>query len=159
MIDENDDDIQAVLDAALRDLSVARDPAKHLQPSSEPAELGDESEMTSVMGPEERRLLQQAARSGAPRPPAAPRAAAPDDGDHARPTARPPSSGNEQATVVVSDSLGTSELDAKTPLPTSESAGTPVAHSSTHGRERPSSAWPVVAFILLAAAAWFAARQ
>ena len=55
----------------------------------EAASLGDEldeAEMTSVMGPEERRMLQQAARARSDR---APKPVV-RDGDSKRPTARPP---------------------------------------------------------------------
>lgn len=54
---------------------------------------GDEGEMTSIMGDEERRLLQRAAREGT----ASARAAQSED---LKDTARPPSSGAEPKVVI-----------------------------------------------------------
>ena len=131
MIDE-DDDIQAVLDAALRDTGAVDERAKGAVSPSQAADEGDESEMTSVMGPEERQLLQQATRRGQ-------EAAASEvvrDEESARPTARPPGSGNEQPVLIVG--------------PVS-----PVVRQRDRHPRHISLDWSVVAFILLAAAALY----
>jgi len=158
MIDE-DDDIQAVLDAALRDTGAASDRAKGATPPSQAAEEGDESEMTSIMGPEERQLLQQATRSG-------PAAAASEIGredESARPTARPPSSGSKQPVLVAGDAGIPKVSVSSEPMREDGNAGVgQVAPAVRQRSRRPrhiSLDWSVVAFILLAAAALYAVQR
>jgi hypothetical protein len=133
MIDE--DDFQAVLHAALRDTGSVDDRAKRATPPSQAAEEGDESEMTSIMGPEERQLLQQATRQE--RQEAASGVVGEDGAT--RPTARPPTSGNEPPVLIGA----------------SASAGTvlPVLRQPDRGPRHLSLAWSLAPFIMLAAAA------
>jgi len=114
-----------------------------------------EEEMTSIMGPEERRMLQQAARRGA-------EAASPEvvrEEDHARPTARPPAGVGEEPAPLALSSPPLPPLDLARALatePGTEAADlpAPVPRSPVATPARP---WPVVAFVLLAAAALYAA--
>ena len=155
MIDQ-DDDIQAVLDAALRDTGAASDRAK-VTPTSQTADEGDESEMTSIMGPEERQLLQQATRRGQ-------EAAASEvvrDEESARTTARPPSSGSEQPVLIAGDPdtvTIASELTREGGLASTEVVP-PIARQPDRRPRRMSLDWSVVAFILLAAAALYEVQR
>ena len=147
MIEE--DDIQAALDAALCDVGTADHRAMV-------ADENDESEMTSVMGPEERRLLQQATRSGAgAAPPEVVR-----EEDFARPTARPPSSGNEPP-VLTAGVPEVSTPNEPATEPDHEAAGTPapVAREQSLRLQHPSRAWSVAAFLLLVAAVVYAVQR
>jgi hypothetical protein len=92
----------------------------------------DEGEMTSIMGEEERRLLQRAARQVTS-------TASDARQEELKETARPPSSGAEPAIVI-----------PKAPLPE------PGRPTPKEPEPHPRSIWPILAFLALAAAVWFA---
>lgn len=157
MIDE-DDDFQAVLDAALRDSGALDDRAKPVTPSSRAADEVDESEMTSVMGPEERRLLQHATRRGSEMVPSE----ALREEESARPTARPPSSGNEPAVLIVGEPAAPTAASSDAPgedRNANEGTMVPVVHQPDRRPRHISFDWSVVAFILLAAAALYEVQR
>jgi hypothetical protein len=157
MIDE-DDDFQAVLDAALRDSGALDDRAKPVTPSSRAADEVDESEMTSVMGPEERQLLQQATRRGSE----ASASVVVREEESARPTARPPSSGSEQPVLIVGEPAGpTADVSSAPGEDRNANEGTmaPVVRQPNRRPRHIPLDWSVVAFILLAAAALYEVQR
>lgn len=106
----------------------------------------DEGEMTSIMGDEERRLLQRAARDGAA-------AAVATEAVHLKDTARPPSSGAEPKVVIPRDE----EREHAAPV---EAARPPTAPAQPVAPSRGVHwLWSLAAFFALSAAAWFAAHQ
>jgi hypothetical protein len=139
------------------------DEPDEIKPPSNVADDVDESEMTSVMGPEERRVLLNAARVASE---TAPSETVHEEADFARVTARPPSTGAEQPVVVpgpprapkveVPRDLGDPEGDA-----TASASDLPahVAGVADDPARTLSRAWPIVAFVLLAAAALYGAQR
>ena len=158
MIDE-DDDFQAVLDAALRATGEVEARAKEVLPPSPVADEGDEGEMTSVMGPEERRLLQHATRGGSDTAPSE----VVREEESARPTARPPKSGNEPPVLVGSDpdAPNVSVASELAHEGGNESVGSvlPVVRQPDRRPRHFLLDWSVVAFFLLAAASAYAVQR
>ena len=148
MVDE-DDDIQSALNAALRDAGTVG--GKRL-PRLEDADAVEENELTSVMGNEERQLLQHAARSGSDETSS--------EGvrkeDHVRPTARPPASGHERPVIVGGEPEASTMVVRDERAPDASSA---VESEASRRARRISRAWSIVAFLLLAAAAVVATRN
>lgn len=144
---DKEDDLQNGLDLARRQEGTG---------APEPEAMRDESdqdEMTSVMGPEERRLLQQAARNETrTAPPEVVREEA-----LTRPTARPPPSRDEAHVPAIVNV----PVDPVAREHSDDAAGAPAPLAGeTQGRPQPPSrAWPVVAFLLLVAAAVYAVQR
>jgi len=154
MIDD-DKDLDDALDAAFRDRDPVEDRAKPVTPSPPAADEVDESEMTSVMGPEERKLLQDAAALGSGGAPAQV------ERQEDRPTARPPSLVEDP--VVVAEGPDMPNVGAAE-LPTEDggavvSDSAPSARPSRRPARRDSRGWSLVPFLLLGAAAVYEALR
>lgn len=113
----------------------------------------DDPEATSVIGPEERRVLLAAARAEANAAPAE----TPREEDFARTTARPPGSGSEQD-VVLPPAPRAPRLEeaAETSVPVAQP--TVVAQPPVR-REPRTRVWAVVAFVALVAAVAYAIQS
>jgi hypothetical protein len=116
----------------------------------------DEAEMTSIMDAEQRRALQQAARSGQSTEGAAPPTKAK---EAERPTARPP----PEAAAVVQEEVAIpkapavpSEAPAKAAKEASKQASAPAAPRETVAQSI--TTWQIVSFVLLVAAVAFSLR-
>jgi hypothetical protein len=118
--------------------------AKPIAAPSTPDDHVDETEMTSIMGPEERRVLLSAAREELE---AASQEVAREE-DFARPTARPPGAVGETAVVLPAAPRVPSFGDAP-------KAADSAARSQVRG-EPDARVWAVVAFVALVAAVAYA---
>jgi hypothetical protein len=105
----------------------------------------DETEMTSIMGPEERRVLLDAARDVAD---AAPPQEVVREEDFARPTARPPGAVSDPTTVVLPPAPGVPRFD--------EAGRSKPARPQQGAPEASARIWALGAFVALAAAVAYA---